>query len=40
MKKIVEVREALDKKHTLQAHERYERYFAKGFFRRITELFW
>lgn len=40
MKKIVEIREGIDKRQVLEAHDRYEKYFAKGFFRKITEFFW
>lgn len=40
MKKIVEVREVLDKKKVLYAEERYEQYYKKGWFRKITEVFW
>lgn len=40
MKKIVEIREGVDRKHVLQSHSRYEKYFTKGFFRKITEFFW
>ena len=36
MKKIVETKEILDKKQTFESHERYEKYFSKGFFRKIT----
>lgn len=36
MKKIVQVREGIDKRHVLESHDRYEKYFAKGFFRKIT----
>lgn len=40
MKKLVEVREGLDRRKVFYSHNRYEQYFAKGFFRRITEFFW
>jgi hypothetical protein len=40
MKKIVEVREGFDQRSVLCSHNRYEGYFAKGFFRKMTELFW
>lgn len=40
MKKIVEIREGIDRKHVLESHSRYEKYFAKGLFRKITEFFW
>lgn len=40
MKKIVQVREGIDKRHVLESHDRYEKYFAKGFFRKVTEFFW
>jgi N-acetylglutamate synthase-like GNAT family acetyltransferase len=40
MRKIVEVREGLDRRNVFYSHNRYEDYFAKGLFRRMTELFW
>lgn len=40
MRKIVEVREGLDRRNVLYSHNRYEEYFAKGLFRRLTEYFW
>ena len=40
MRKIVEVREGLDRRNIFYSHSRYEDYFAKGAFRRLTELFW
>lgn len=36
MRKIVEVREGLDRRNVLYSHNRYEEYFAKGLFRRLT----
>lgn len=36
MKKIVQVRQGIDQRHVLHAHDRYEKYFAKGLFRKIT----
>lgn len=36
MSKIVEVREGLDPRNILYAHNRFENYFAKGFFRKLT----
>ena len=40
MRKIVEVREGIDKRNIFYAHSRYENYFAKGLLRRMTEFFW
>ena len=40
MHKIVEVREGLDPRNVLYSHHRYEDYFAKGLFRKMTEYFW
>jgi hypothetical protein len=40
MRKIVEVREGLDHRNVLYSHSRYEDYFAKGLFRKLTEYFW
>ncbi len=36
MKKIVEIREGIDKRQVLYSHARYEKYFAKGTFRKLT----
>jgi hypothetical protein len=36
MKKIVQIREGIDKRQVLHSHNRYEKYFAKSFFRKIT----
>lgn len=40
MRKIVEVREGMDPRNVLYSHSRYEDYFAKGLFRKLTEYFW
>jgi len=40
MRKIVEVREGLDRRGVLYSHSRFEDYFAKGVFRKLTEFFW
>ena len=40
MRKIVEVRRALDPRGRFYSQNRYEGYFKKGIFRKLTEIFW
>lgn len=36
MKKLVQIREGLDHKKIIFNHNRYEEYFSKGMFRKLT----
>lgn len=40
MKILVQIREGIDHKKIYYTHNRYEEYFAKGTFRKLTEVFW
>jgi hypothetical protein len=40
MKILVQIREGIDHKKIYYTHNRYEDYFAKSTFRKLTEVFW
>jgi N-acetylglutamate synthase-like GNAT family acetyltransferase len=40
MKILVQIREGIDHKKIYYTHNRYEEYFAKSTFRKLTEVFW